>query len=161
VAKQTINLGTQGTQSGDTVRTAFDKSNDNFDELYGAVQCVYHADQQGLSYSNSLTSYYSTATILSGVPAGTYVCLMTVLCSTDSEDVTGNIKLRTSEGDLGVVVKFTKNAQGLFDTGNIWWTNQRVVTLSSQQNIFGQYRRLSGAGSVSISGIQLTMIKIA
>jgi hypothetical protein len=86
---------------------------------------------------------------------------MTVLCSTDSEDVTGNIKLRTSEGDLGVVVKFTKNAQGLFDTGNIWWTNQRVVTLSSQQNIFGQYRRLSGAGSVSISGIQLTMIKIA
>ena len=35
MAKQTINIGTTpGDHTGDPVRTAFDKCNDNFDELY-------------------------------------------------------------------------------------------------------------------------------
>jgi len=37
VAKQTINLGTSANKGdGDPLRTAFDKANDNFDELYTA-----------------------------------------------------------------------------------------------------------------------------
>jgi hypothetical protein len=37
VAKQTINLGTSANKGdGDPLRTAFDKVNDNFDELYTA-----------------------------------------------------------------------------------------------------------------------------
>jgi hypothetical protein len=37
VAKQTINLGTSANKGdGDPLRTAFDKINDNFDELYTA-----------------------------------------------------------------------------------------------------------------------------
>tara|TARA_B110000444_G_C18822136_1_gene588306 strand:+ start:1357 stop:1887 length:531 start_codon:yes stop_codon:yes gene_type:complete len=34
MAKQLINLGTAGTNSGDTIRSAFDKANDNFNEVY-------------------------------------------------------------------------------------------------------------------------------
>ena len=37
MAKQTINLGTSANKGdGDPLRTAFDKINDNFDELYTA-----------------------------------------------------------------------------------------------------------------------------
>ena len=37
MAKQTINLGTSANKgNGDPLRTAFDKVNDNFDELYAA-----------------------------------------------------------------------------------------------------------------------------
>ena len=37
MAKQTINLGTSANKGdGDPLRTAFDKVNDNFDELYSA-----------------------------------------------------------------------------------------------------------------------------
>jgi len=37
MAKQTINIGTSANDgSGDPLRTAFDKSNDNFDELYAS-----------------------------------------------------------------------------------------------------------------------------
>ena len=34
MAQQTISLGTSGTNSGDTIRDAFDKVNDNFNETY-------------------------------------------------------------------------------------------------------------------------------
>lgn len=34
MAQQTIDLGTAGTNSGDTVREAFDKCNDNFNDTY-------------------------------------------------------------------------------------------------------------------------------
>lgn len=38
MAKQTINLGTAAdTKSGDPLRTAFTKTNQNFDELYASV----------------------------------------------------------------------------------------------------------------------------
>ena len=37
MAKQTVNLGTSANKGdGDPLRTAFDKVNDNFDELYAA-----------------------------------------------------------------------------------------------------------------------------
>ena len=44
MAKQTINLGTSANDgTGDPLRTAFDKINDNFDELFGttAEQTIY------------------------------------------------------------------------------------------------------------------------
>ena len=41
MAKQTINLGTApNDKSGDPARTAFDKCNDNFDELYQDVSDI-------------------------------------------------------------------------------------------------------------------------
>ena len=37
MAQQTINIGTTANDgTGDPLRTAFDKINDNFDEIYGA-----------------------------------------------------------------------------------------------------------------------------
>lgn len=36
MAKQTINIGTANGNNGDSLRTAFDKTNDNFDEIYTA-----------------------------------------------------------------------------------------------------------------------------
>lgn len=46
MAKQEINLGTAGTDSGDLVRNAFDKCNDNFRELYNS-QNLDHYDPLG------------------------------------------------------------------------------------------------------------------
>ena len=46
MAKQFINLGTAGTNSGDKVRDAFDKCNDNFTELYNSDN-LEHYDPLG------------------------------------------------------------------------------------------------------------------
>jgi hypothetical protein len=41
MSKQTINIGTAANDgSGDPLRTAFDKANDNFDELYTSVAAL-------------------------------------------------------------------------------------------------------------------------
>ncbi|MDZ7821570.1 MAG: hypothetical protein U5N26_07020 [Candidatus Marinimicrobia bacterium] len=76
MAKQDINLGTQGTQSGDTVRTAFSKSKSNFDELYADNLAVklYSGDNGSNWYTNSSTSYWVyTNTFGDTLPAGTYL----------------------------------------------------------------------------------------
>lgn len=42
MAKQSINLGTAGTDSGDLVRNAFDKCNDNFNEVYASSNLEHY-----------------------------------------------------------------------------------------------------------------------
>lgn len=162
MAKQTIDLGTQGTQSGDAIRTAFDKCNDNFDELYGGKGAViYHGSQTNQSYSSSSTSYSNTTTIISSVPAGTYVVILTVRGKTPIDD-TGYMKLRdASIGDIGLWIKWSKHQVGTADTEEVVSTAMSIVTLSQTCNIYGQYKRYAGSGTITLSYIMLAMIKVA
>lgn len=163
MAKQTIDLGTQGTQSGDTIRNAFDKCNDNFNELYGGKGAViYHGSLVGQSYSTSSTSYSNTSTIVSSVPAGTYIAILTVVGATEIIDDTGYIKIRdSSAGDIGLWAKWSKHQIGTDDSGNAITTAMNIVTFSGSRTLYGQYKRLAGSGSVSITDIILAMIKVA
>lgn len=62
MSKLTINLGTSGQVSGDTIRTAFDKANQNFDMVFGyltATNYTFSHSQQVVSFSNGTQSYTS------------------------------------------------------------------------------------------------------
>lgn len=68
MAKQTISIGTVANDgTGDPIRTAFDKTNDNFDELYVSERFGIY------DYSNTLSSQSFTGTpiILNNNGAGT------------------------------------------------------------------------------------------
>lgn len=55
MAKQTIDIGSSANDgTGDPLRTAFDKCNDNFDELYAQGITTYHVMQDGSGLSNNL-----------------------------------------------------------------------------------------------------------
>lgn len=47
MAKQTINIGTADKGDGDPLRTAFDKVNTNFSELYSTVERTASTTQAG------------------------------------------------------------------------------------------------------------------
>lgn len=161
MSKQIIDLGIQGSQSGDTIREALSKVNANFTELYTALQSVYYGDQQSLTYNTSSETYQSGDTLISNLPAGTYICILTLGGTTSNNDTTGYCKLKTSAGDIGCFVKWSKNAQGTADAGNFLWTTQRVITTTSALNVYPQYKRSSGTGSLSITSLQVTFIRIA
>ena len=161
MAKQTIDLGTQGTQSGDNVRNAFDKANDNFNELYNAIQNVYYVDSQGLTYSANSTSYRTGSTLISSLPVGTYIGILTLTGTTSMEDTTGYLKLKQSSGDVGIGLKFSRRALGSLDGGNGMFTYSRVITITTAGAVYPQYRLISGTGSCSIVGLNVTIIKRA
>lgn len=165
MAQQTINLGTAGTNSGDTVRNAFDICNDNFTELYGGKGAViYHGSQLSQSYSSSTSSSYSnTTTIVSSVPAGTYIIILSIAGSTTLIGDSGFIKIRdASMGDItGLWAKWSKHQVGTDDSGNSVTTNMVIATLTQTCNLYGQYKRLAGSGTVYLSDIKLAMIKVA
>lgn len=61
MAQQTINLGTAANDgSGDNLRSAMDKCNDNFDELYGANSVSSNIALSG----NSVSSYNTNGDII-------------------------------------------------------------------------------------------------
>jgi hypothetical protein len=63
MAKQIIDIGTTpNDDTGDPIRVCFDKSNDNFTELYDSVGYIDNATTSALSLS-TLNSTYSTAVV--------------------------------------------------------------------------------------------------
>jgi len=68
MAKQTIGIGSSANDgTGDTIRTAFDKSNDNFNELYNvAGNLTLSALGSGTSFSLD----FSTATTFTATASG-------------------------------------------------------------------------------------------
>jgi hypothetical protein len=67
MAQQNISLGTAGTNSGDTIRDAFDKCNDNFNDCYKKADAGYLLDPQQILITpgdfvpNGDNSYYNVA----------------------------------------------------------------------------------------------------
>jgi len=72
---QTINLGTAGAQSGDKVRDAFDKVNDNFIDFQASDLKGYYKYRMAdaSSFSSMTDTWATSAALLSSIPAGTYL----------------------------------------------------------------------------------------
>ena len=64
MTKQTINLGTPNGKDGDLIRDAFDKVNDNFDELYNIT---------GVVSLTELAQDYASQMFLNGTHSGVAV----------------------------------------------------------------------------------------
>ena len=59
MTKQTIDIGTgPNTNTGDPLRTAFTKLNENFTEVYNTTNSNYTSAVTGLSVTNSGSSAY-------------------------------------------------------------------------------------------------------
>lgn len=61
MTKQTINLGTPNGKDGDLIRDAFDKVNDNFDEVYQVL---------GVSSLTELAQDYASQMFVNGTHTG-------------------------------------------------------------------------------------------
>lgn len=96
MAKQTVNLGTAANDgTGDPLRTAFDKLNDNFDEVYG----------DNFVDRDQLTNRYTDSAAISGdlVPFNTATVFTDEMDGDIDYDITspkvGDVKTLVLEGD--------------------------------------------------------------
>ncbi len=77
MAKQTIDLGILGTQSGDTIRNAFDKCNDNFDELYQLVDKLGgYKGEYSTQTTSTTTSFVYSSTFGDTIPPDDYLVIV-------------------------------------------------------------------------------------
>jgi hypothetical protein len=111
MAKQTINIGSAANDgTGDPLRTAMDKINDNFDEIYGVYQAT-GTISSGNTTTN--TSIANTAGLFSGNSTVTTVANSTVIRvanSTSSVNVTSGTVLVGSNVALNTSAVFIGNA---------------------------------------------------
>lgn len=155
MSQLTINLGTAGQVSGDTIRDAMSKVNSNFDEAYAKmISPNYSGDAGGTAYSTTTSEVY-TAFFGDTIPPGTYMLF-----------VIGHFK-STVAGDV-MVCRVYQTATSLrtfvhgplaTDYTNI--TNFGVVTMNDTGQLRGGIYRLSGSGTVSIRYLRFWAIKLS
>jgi hypothetical protein len=111
MAKQTINIGSAANdETGDPLRTAMDKINDNFDEIYGVYQAT-GTISSGNTTTN--TSISNTAGLFSGNVSVTTVANSTIIRianSTSSVNVTSGTVLVGSNVALNTSAIFIGNS---------------------------------------------------
>lgn len=113
MSKQTINIGTTANDgTGDPIRTAFDKTNDNFDELYAGVTGIttstLTAFTPALSDAGKTVIITNTSAIAVTVPTNASVAYVVGTVITIIQGGAGQI---TVSGDSGVTVD-------AYDSGN-------------------------------------------
>ncbi len=146
MAKQTINIGSSANDgTGDSLRSAFDKVNDNFNELYGAGAAGTNVDITG----NSITTI-NTNGDLTLAPQGTGKVIVdtgNVLNLADHND--NAIVFTNSNGDLTSSTLLTYNgATGEFIVEDIAISGHTISTTSSNENIILDP---AGTGSVVVA----------
>jgi hypothetical protein len=93
MAKQTINIGTTANDgTGDPLRTAFDKANDNFDELYNGAGGV--ADDS-VTYAKLGTEFTTSAALATNVDFST--------AQVFTKTLSGDTTLTFSNAEIGMV----------------------------------------------------------
>ena len=93
MAKQTINIGTTANDgTGDPLRTAFDKSNDNFTELYNGAGGV--ADDS-VTYAKLGTEFTTSAALSTNVDFAT--------AQVFTKTLSGDTTLTFSNAEIGMV----------------------------------------------------------
>jgi len=136
---QTINLGTAGTQSGDKVRDAFGKVNDNFANFQLSDLKGYYKYFSATEYDTVSGAWQDTSTLISSVPAGTYL----IFCSAQliSLDGGGDIAqpefmlTDTSNNSLGIhLIAFGSDGYEVNCAG------MSQVTMGSSFSIKGRYK---------------------
>ena len=116
MAKQTINIGTTANDgTGDPLRTAFDKSNDNFTELYNGAGGV--ADDS-VTYAKLGTEFTTSAAL-----------------STNVDFATAQVFTKTLSGDT--TLTFSNTAIGMVK--DLVITGSHTLTLPSGSTVAGTY----------------------
>lgn len=140
MAKQTINLGTSANKGdGDPLRTAFDKVNDNFDELYVDLKQVKSAQTGGGTLIvDTIGSVHATDSTL--LVDGNNSKIVGPLASTTWDVADDNIDITTT--NTGVNANITLNAQG-------------VITL--QESAAEDYVQVSANGVVLYSNSDIAL----
>ena len=116
MAKQTINIGTTANDgTGDPLRTAFDKSNDNFTELYNGAGGV--ADDS-VTYAKLGTEFTTSAALATNVDFAT--------AQVFTKTLSGDTTLTFSNAEIGMV-------KDLVITGS------HTLTLPSGSTVAGTY----------------------
>jgi hypothetical protein len=107
MAKQTVNLGSSANDgTGDPLRTAFDKINDNFDEVYGASATGTNIDLSG----NQITTTNTNGNLVLNAN-GTGIVVVDVSTSLRLDSHTDHaILFMDADGDVSHDAKMTWNA---------------------------------------------------
>ena len=154
MAKQTINLGTQGTQSGDTVRAAFDKCNDNFDELYQLVDKLGgYKGEYSPQITSSTTSFVYSSTFGDTIPVGDYLLLVS---SWMYSNTSGTVH-------TNVVFEGLTNIYGVIPSGSGFIQNvaaMAFISPSASVSVRVGVRRRGGAGDASANKFKWIAIPI-
>lgn len=154
---QVIDLGTAGTQSGDTIRNAFQKVNSNFaNMLFTDLKGVYVVEYI-TEVSDATGNIRNTSTLLT-VPAGTYILIMG---SRLKGSAAGNIgEIYGAFVTLGSLTNhirhYTHNTTLYFS-----YTSICKVTLTESDNFFFRYRRRAGSGTSYFSNTYAIFIRIS
>ena len=140
MAKQTINLGTSPNKGdGDPLRNAFDKVNDNFDELYTDIKQVKSAQTGGGTLIvDTIGSVHGTDSTL--LVDGNNSKIVGPIASTTWDVTDQNIDITTT--NTGVNANITLNAQG-------------VITL--QESTAEDYVQVSSNGVVLYSNSDIAL----
>ena len=156
MAKQVVNLGTSANKGdGDPLRTAFDKVNDNFDELYLDLKQVKSAQTGGGTLIvDTIGSVHATDSTL--LVDGNNGKITGPLASTTWDVVDNNIDITTT--NTGVNANITLEAQGLVtlqesaaedyvqvsSNGVVLYSNSDIALRTSGQDIHIGYDTNSG-----------------
>lgn len=129
MAKQTINIGTTANDgTGDPLRTAFDKSNDNFTELYNGAGGI--ADDS-VTYAKLGTEFTTSAALATNVDFSTAQVFTKTLSGdttlTFSNAEIGMVKDLVITGDHALTLPAGSTVAGTYD-GSVSNLIQVVVT---------------------------------
>ena len=133
MAQQQINIGTVANDgTGDPLRTAFDKSNDNFTELYAGAGGV--ADDS-VTYAKLGTEFTTSAALATNVDFATAQVFTKTLSGattlTFSNTEIGMVKDLVITGDFALTLPAGSTVAGTYD-GTVSNLIQVVVTGASQ-----------------------------
>ena len=156
MAKQTINLGTSPNKGdGDPLRTAFDKVNDNFDELYVDIKQIKSAQTGGGTLIvDTIGSVHATDSTL--LVDGNNSKITGPISSTTWDVADDNIEITTT--NTGVNANITLEAQGIVtlqesaaedyvqvsSTGVVLYSNSDIALRTQGQDIHIGYDTQSG-----------------
>ena len=160
MAKQTINLGTQGTVSGDTIRAAFDKANDNFDELYNDNEKVgyYTGDLAATFIASSSTTWVYSSTFGDTLPAGTY--LLIAVCLAQPFGLTEPDYHIEQVGIFNGTTTLAASYQQVSWNGYQHIVMLNYVSFASSATLRAGIRRVSGNGTAKAGYFKWHAIKV-
>jgi len=140
MAQQTINIGTVANDgTGDPLRTAFDKSNDNFTDLYNGAGGIADDSVTYAKLGTEFTTSYTLPVPAVGQPMNVDFSSAQVFVTTLSADTTisfsnqeiGMVKDLILTGDYALTLPAGSTVSGTYD-GTVENLIQVVITSSGQ-----------------------------
>ena len=176
MAKQIINIGTVANDgTGDPLRTAFDKANDNFTELYGAGSLSLASDIITFTKADGTTSTINISAYLDedarAIASGTLNASTGIVTFTRDDASTFTIDLsglKDSTGVDGVTIEYSLSnqlrvkANGIsYDKMANEFTTSSVISASDVDFSFAQVftKTLTANTTLTFSNVQTGMVK--